>query len=259
MKHVFLRAAALGTLAVCLGCPADEDGLNPPPVGSGPGSGPGTPWSSGTGGDSGGAEGGDPEIVPCALGMPGECETGEKCMPIGAPAPGWSTPWAVSTCRPISGVAKVGEPCLVAEGLSEGYDNCEAGSLCYSSDMEGKEGRCVEICADGQCDSGGTCVVDNGGAFPVCLEPCDPLAPDCDAGDGCLPSGHPDVFACHVLQQGDRSTEGCAAKNGCLPGRACVPVELAGEDPSYVEEALGYICAEMCSLQEPDVCSFGLS
>jgi len=261
---------ALVLFGFASGCPADEDGRNAPPIGSGP-------WTSATSGATGGGAGGEsgsetgggegPTFVPCAVGGPGNCDPAEKCTPIGLPAPGWFTPWTVAACRPLGGPASgsesgsgglraVGELCQVFGGLSEGLDDCEEGSFCYSSDLQGKAGRCVELCADGQCSSG-VCVVDNGGAFSACLDACDPLSPACESGDGCLPSGLPDTFACHVIQGGDGNGTGCAAKNGCSPGRVCVPVEIAGADVDSVDEALGYTCAEMCALLDPKACGIG--
>lgn len=251
----------LGCLTVSFaGCPGEE-GHPPPPIGPGtpppPVATDGSDGAETAGGetDSGQTDGDqvDPPDVSCHLLTEVECSANEKCVPVGAKSPLGYTPWTRAVCRPLETVVRtIGQPCTASEGLSEGYDNCERGSICYSSDVDDGQGRCTELCADGSCTSG-TCVVDNAGHFPICLGECDPLTPTCGTGEGCLPSGTPGGFACHVIQSSALSGA-CAMKNGCGAGAACVPAELADSDSPYAS-VFGYMCAQYCALENPHSCS----
>lgn len=249
--------SCIPTLAVVtMGCP-DSDDPNAPPLTSSQGD----PTDGGPYGETGagggstsatGSGGGEPLDTPCSLLAGSECSGSEKCVPVGHQDAFGFSPWLYAACRPVvaTGARQVGQDCEVFTGLSDGFDNCAAGSLCYSSDQQDKEGICIELCSDGLCSSG-TCVVDNAGAFPVCLSLCDPLSSSCGSGLGCLPTGANAEFACHVLQEPLLGGPVCGMKNGCREDFACVAAEVGRAEPDALEIEFGYVCAEYCPLQHP--------
>jgi hypothetical protein len=124
-----------------------------------------------------------------------ECCPGTKCVPmVGNYDFG-------TRCRPIArDPAAIGEPCTQQQGVLDGFDDCEAGAVCWQVDSMTSEGTCVALC-DGSCrDAALSCHQFGGytGTFELCIPSCDPLAPDCvegwactesSAGYGCFPEG----------------------------------------------------------------------
>ncbi len=247
------RLLIIPLLVLSFACSPNEEG-DPPPLPTGTSS---YPYPVSTSGGSGGTTETDgmSSDVFCAMDQPDGCDASEKCVPVGLPHPLGYSLWTHAACRPIATSPRVvGQTCDILHGMSDGHDDCEAGAMCYSTDVIVKRGLCIELCPDGICSSG-VCVVDNGGALPICLPQCNPLQSMCGAGEGCLPSGQPGVFACHALQD-SAGTSGfpCTTKNGCGSRDVCVPSELGAQTPGIYghPDVSGYSCARYCDLNDPE-------
>ena len=143
-----------------------------------------------------------------------------------------------------------------SSGLS-GFDDCEAGSLCWVLDQETLEGHCVPFCAGSPkaptCDDPERVCLIGGAEIPTfCIERCNPLEPDaCFPGVGCYPNDHngglcrPDRSG----PDGGAMFEPCALINECDPGLVCQGAEfvgacLDGDEPSC--------CTPWCDLEASD-------
>lgn len=271
-------AGAIVVLAM-LGCPTF-----PPPLGSAntlgdggsadtgaassTGASDGTEASSGStdGGSTSNADGtGDPEATTggpaCASGSPGtvgacdpyaqDCPAGEKCLPWaddGGPS------WNSTRCSPVSAdPAQYGEPCVVAGSGTAGQDSCDVGLMCALVDEATLEGTCRELCKcgpnEGQCfEAPADCGIFNGGALPICLPHCDPLASICPPQEVCIPtrlSAHP---VCATDASGDAGAplDPCVYPTSCDAGSWCAP---GAEVPGCASEAC---CTPVCDLDAPD-------
>ena len=180
-----------------------------------------------------------------------DCPEGEKCMPWANDGGG---SWNATRCAPIDpDPAEVGDACLAQGSGVSGLDNCGRRAMCWSVDSKTNAGVCVALCVGTEASHGCedaelTCVVGNGGVLPLCLRPCDPLAPICVEGEGCYPAYG--VAACVPNIGGDGGAYGepCEFINACDPGLACA----AGEDPQWCPSTS--CCSTYCDLDaaEPD-------
>lgn len=197
---LILRKLALGTWAA-LGPCAVESGASEPGESSTSESGDGTsvttddePESSSDGPH---AEDGSDEYATfiAPIDLPGcdcdpfaqDCPEGEKCVPR---ANDRGTTWVGHKCVPISGDGQVGEPCT-SDGVVAATDSCGAESICWGlQEIDGELiGLCTAFCAGTldapECMDGTSCLISQEGAFTLCIDNCDPLAPDCPEGSAC--------------------------------------------------------------------------
>lgn len=212
-------------------------------------------------GDDGGAEqgpgessGGTPTSggggeAECGL-WKQDCPAGSKCAPFDSDADNIHD---TARCVPVGGTpGQPGDDCTVEGSVASGVDSCDLGLLCWNTDAQ-NQGRCVTMCsgtpADPQCPSGLICDVSNGGALPLCVASCDPLAPSCPMGQICLPGGpSQDYFVCDVDASGDMGGYGdaCAYVNVCDAGLLCLG---SASVPGCKSEGC---CSEYCDLSSAD-------
>lgn len=263
---------------VVTGCPT-----YPPPLDSGPlpdtGSGDGAPstttggaagtetadgssdsGTSTTGESTGELEGttGEPGCASHSPSTVGECDpyaqdcpAGEKCLPW---ANDGGTAWNSTRCSPVSGdPAQYGEPCVVAGSGVAGQDSCDVGLMCRLVDETTLEGTCRELCKcgpnEGQCfEAPADCGIFNGGALPICLPHCDPLASICAPSEVCVPtrlSPHP-VCAADASGAAGAALDPCPYPTSCDAGAWCAP---AAEVPGCASDTC---CTPVCDLDAPD-------
>jgi hypothetical protein len=166
-----------------------------------------------------------------------DCPVGTKCMPW---ANDGGNAWNATTCSPLAeDPHEPGEPCTVEGNGVSGIDDCEARAMCWNVDEETNMGECVAFCSGseanpvckGACE---TCPLSAEGVLILCLPNCDPLAQDCDDGQGCYPWA--DEFICSPDAGGAAGGVGepCEYTNVCDPGTACIPAEqVPGCEGSY--------------------------
>lgn len=155
-----------------------------------------------------------------------DCPPGDKCMPW---ADDGSNTWNATRCAPIANDPDApGEPCTVEGSPASGIDSCELGAMCFHVDPETFEGTCVAMCTgtpmSPQCEAPEqACLIANDGVLALCLDTCDPLAPACDPGMGCYPSGLGDDFFCLPTAEVP-GTQGqpCEGLATCDPGLVCL-------------------------------------
>lgn len=178
------------------------------------------------------------------------CPSGQKCMP-------WSTDggagWNAWGCFPVDeDPVAVGETCLLRGEPWTGLDGCEEGSMCWDIDVETLEGTCVPFCIgsalDPTCaDPARFCDISGDGTPYLCSPWCDPVAPDCPAGQGCYPEST--WWTCRPPGgPGGNGAYGepCGAIDWCEPGLVCRP---PGAVPQC-EDDIG-CCSEVCDLGDP--------
>ena len=124
--------------------------------------------------------------IDCSIDMQ-DCPPGWKCVPYSGDGDPW---WDDSRCVPVArDPGTQGEPCLIEEWAYSGIDDCELGSVCVVVDTSELFGVCASLCDYGPkvCGPGLECTPPTLAGWRVCLPPCDPLAQDCDPGQGCYP------------------------------------------------------------------------
>jgi hypothetical protein len=182
-----------------------------------------------------------------------DCRDGEKCMPWDNTGQGL---WNATKCTPVSpDPAQPGEPCQVEGSHVSGIDSCELGSVCWHVDPTTNEGVCVAQCTgtadNSACDDPDrVCVVANYGVLNLCLSRCDPLAPDCPAGDVCAATG--ETIVCMPKESGSIGgyAEPCypdLLPTACDAGLFCAPPEAVPE----CRDAFG-CCTAYCDLGDDD-------
>lgn len=155
-----------------------------------------------------------------------DCAKGEKCA---AWANDGGGSWNATRCVPVDDApVGVGETCVAEGGGTSGVDNCDATSMCWDVDADTGEGTCVALC-DGTpesptCEPEATaCSIANEGVIILCLPICNPLADECEEGQGCFPVG--EFFQCAPVADGAAPGEECAFLNACEDG-ACVDAKV---------------------------------
>lgn len=153
-----------------------------------------------------------------------DCDEGEKCA---AWANDGSSSWNATRCVPVAAdPVGVGETCTVEGSGVSGIDTCDAESMCWDVDGETNEGTCVALCegseASPTCAPEGTaCSIANNGVLILCLPICNPLADECDDGQGCYPVGG--YFQCAPdVGGGTEPGDPCEFVNACEDGTGCV-------------------------------------
>jgi len=173
------------------------------------------------------------------------CPCGQKCAPVG------------EELHCVAGPAElvgVGEACTID---GPGRDDCAAGSTCVGPGFN-EFPTCVPLCdatgagcpADTACVPGpGLTTLDYG----LCLRPCDPLAPDCDAAEECsrlLPGWFADTtspFVCMPAGEAAETFAPCNLPIDCAAGLTCT-----GETPGPCgPDVLFGCCTPLCALDAP--------
>ena len=229
----------------------DTFGTMTPPQG---GDDEGVPWGEEEGeeetgaeepeaGDGGGGfieigDGGPPPM--CDPTLEGDCGEGMRCVAY-ALEPGLNVPDAHKCIPIVTKPKQVGEPCAYDEDWSSGWDDCDAGLICW--DRMNGEGVCLEVCSwEGECETEGTmCNVNK--TIPLCFWPCDPTASDCPPTCGCY--GDFDAPTCFPRGELDRG-EPCQYINDCAPGLQCI----AGD--YLVGCAAEGCCTDWCHVSDGD-------
>jgi len=186
-----------------------------------------------------------------------DCPKGEKCMPWDQDG---GSAWNAGRCSSLIEPLGVPDDPCVAEGSQwSGIDDCQIGAMCWDVDPDTNAGTCAGFClgseANPVCDGEDRCFMAYDGWINLCLAPCDPLTPLCEAGLACVESYsrvHPDVFACVPASLvADRSTyaAGCDDVIGCGTGLLCtVPEDV----PACASECCTMLCDPLAANVCPD-------
>lgn len=190
----------------------------------------------------------DPDVgsnIECSV-WDQDCPRGEKCA---AWADDGGSAWNSTRCVPIDpSPVGVGETCVVEGSGVSGIDNCDAGAMCWAVDTETSEGTCVALCTGSEnapsCGPAATtCSIANEGVLTLCLPVCNPLADECDEGEGCYPID--DTFQCAPSAGEGGVGEPCEFVNACASGHACVN---SGIVPGCPAGSAG-CCTSYCDLE----------
>jgi hypothetical protein len=194
---------------------------------------------------------GEPVAEECSLDDQ-DCPVGQKCMP-------WANDggdvWNATTCTPVDPFpAQLGDPCQVEGSPVSGYDNCDIGLQCFGVDTATNTGYCAQICSiyEAQCDDAeATCMYPAQGLLGVCLSPCDPLAPQCAAHEGCYPYDE-GVFGCAPDGSGAVGTYGdpCTWQTDCQAGSTCV----LGMHVPACDGVEDMCCTDLCDPTAQNTC-----
>lgn len=180
------------------------------------------------------------------------CPPGYKCMPW---ANDGGSAWNSTRCSPIAPDPRApGESCTVEGNGVSGIDDCELHSMCWDVDPETNMGECVAFCngdeANPTCEMDNTfCNLTDEGVLILCLPFCNPLTPDCNEGDECVPVE--DHFTCAPDAGGEQGALGdpCEYINVCDPGLFCAPTDAI----PMCAGASG-CCAAFCDLDSEIPC-----
>lgn len=184
------------------------------------------------------------------------CARDEECKP-------WSndggTVWNATRCLPVpDDPALIGDSCLVEDHPVSGWDNCEAGSMCFGADPKSLQGTCAAFCSGSPdiptcADPGTMCVIGNDDAVAVCLPTCDPAAQNCANGDVCV-GNYPEQGGFFCIPPGTPYVNDAGVQPGaCVAGQVGVSSDLVGacvgDEPC---------CTGFCDPSQPDPCGAGL-
>lgn len=183
-----------------------------------------------------------------------DCPFGEKCTPYSGDG---DDAWESLRCAELDrDPDHPGEPCTVECRVASGLDSCDIDSMCWYIDGETLTGTCVLRCHgypdDPICPSGTACRIANDGVVNLCLPTCNPLAPDCAAGETCIPSdSSTDEFVCapDASADPDQLFDSCYGDEVCDPGLICRPATQASECARHKQCCLPY-----CDLAAPPAC-----
>ncbi|MBK8263152.1 MAG: hypothetical protein IPK80_17650 [Nannocystis sp.] len=179
-----------------------------------------------------------------------DCPEGEKCTFYRDVA----NPNGANRCVPVVGDGQIGDVCMI---LNDDTDTCAKGLFCWGTEPDDAPGVCTEMCdSREQCSSGDPCTITNGGALPLCLPKCDPLAPVCPVGWACYDDwDFSDYWFCDRDKSGDQGKhgDGCATINGCDPGLICAVADTVDSETCLQSGSDG-CCAVVCDLTEEVVC-----
>ena len=179
-----------------------------------------------------------------------DCGPGEKCVPYSR----WGTPVYDSLrCVPVvPDPAAPGEDCAVQGHPTSGFDNCDAQSVCWEAVPTTLAGECVAMCIGDEesptcsapplwCATGGDVVLH------LCFPDCDPLEPNCDPDELCVPNGL--FFRCTRDKSGTGGQlfDVCDDIAGCDPGLLCMDPGAASE----CEVGSSGCCVPYCDLDAP--------
>jgi hypothetical protein len=178
-----------------------------------------------------------------------DCAPGEKCVPYSANGGNWDA----NKCVPVLGDGMIGDPCTWG-GIVEATDDCDENSACWDVKAVGNDvlGTCTAFCGgtseDPICAEGTSCLQGSNGAIAFCVDGCNPLTQECEAGEACFWTT--DSFSCVFTTTDLPTGQPCGFINDCAEGNGCV----AGE---YVPNCNGAnCCAAFCDLDcGGDVCA----
>lgn len=145
-----------------------------------------------------------------------------------------------------------GDPCTVEGSGYSGIDDCALGNMCFHVDPETNMGTCVSFCGGGVdvgCGIDQECEIHPGQlGLPLCVDPCDPTAPECPPGHGCFPNGS--SFTCQPTAD-LRVAVGmpCQGPGQCVSGGLCA---FVGVDCDQVPG--DGCCASVCDTADPGSC-----
>lgn len=177
-----------------------------------------------------------------------DCPEGEKCVPYASSG----TTWNHYKCVLITGDGAPGESCS-STGLLAAQDDCDGTSFCAGFDANNQVGICHPFCSGDfmtpECIEGWGCAVPNEDPFlceiPVyCVQLCNPLASDCEAGSVCGWTGS--TFTCVAASGGAQAGEPCAALDDCGDGLQCMASEFLSDCADVS------CCTPYCSLMAGD-------
>lgn len=188
--------------------------------------------SGGTGGTSG--MGGMPGTDCDPVAQTG-CNAGEKCSQVvltADPEP------PIETRCVAAGSQGEFDACSYGDPGNAGFDDCEAGLLCFG-------GVCLGICsADpdscptiASCQEGTGIFADRPGTG-VCFVDCDPLGQDCPEGASCFVTVIDGDRICAETNPGQDQGATCMFANDCAAGHGCLLIQ------SEVDSTL--TCAFFC-------------
>lgn len=186
-----------------------------------------------------------------------DCPRGYKCMPY---ANDGGSSWNDTRCVPIDpDPAAPGEPCTADDDGLSGIDDCDGTSMCWNVDTKTGMGECFAFCqgslsrpvCDSPCDS---CTISGEGVLNICLPGCDPVAQDCDEGQGCYPVNTQFSCAPEASMGAGEVGDPCEFINACAPGNACL-------NSTAIPDCDGAIgcCAPFCIVGAPDTCDAQLT
>lgn len=267
----WLSSCTMLTMLLLLGCPAPSVDDETTATGM-PGSDTGTTTtfgmpSSGEPDPSVGSSGGSTGPAPTSLddtsetGLPPtgggmcnpqaqDCPEGEKCTFYRDDA----NPGGANKCVPVVGDGQIGDPCMA---LDSDTDSCALGLLCWGTEPDNATGSCTEMCNEAEeCSSGDPCTITNGGALPLCLPKCDPLAPVCPAGWACYDDWEfSDNWFCDRDKSGKLGQHGdpCETIAGCDPGLICAVADTV-DSQTCIRSGAGGCCTPVCDLTDPIMC-----
>jgi hypothetical protein len=214
-----------------------------------------TSTESGGGGfvpDGGGGQCGE----LCELLEP-DCPEGEKCAAVQC----MTVPelFSETICYPIEGDAQPGESCTFTQDSlpTHGLDTCAPGSLCWAADSPNPTGTCFAYCeTDSQCAQGQSCTPINFSPdVSLCLQLCDPLLADCEAGQMCVREIGRDLFHCVPTNNNSKVfPEACESVLGCAPDHTCMKW-ATGHPPECGADSC---CLPYCEVGDSSTCAAGL-
>ncbi|MCY1006014.1 hypothetical protein OV079_10650 [Nannocystis pusilla] len=184
-----------------------------------------------------------------------DCPEGQKCMPW---ANDGGSSWNALKCVDIvPDPDGLGEPCsAIGSGVS-GEDTCDKHMQCFDVDPVTLQGTCLAMCTGSPdkpgCDQpDAICSLSGEGVLILCIPTCDPLAPDCEPGDACIPHPNGSGFICVIDAGGDEGQlfGACEYVNFCDPGLLCIESRFAAECD---QDAIG-CCLPYCDLTAPPSC-----
>ncbi len=178
-----------------------------------------------------------------------DCGEGHKCVPW---IDEFGSSWIGFTCVPVLGDQGLGEPCEL--DFSDSTDNCDAAGSCFSFTIFAEEfegAKCHAFCTGSSdnpnCEGPYHCLVGNGYPGPgLCIPHCDPLAQDCDEGEGCFWIGY--AFTCSASTQDMPIGEPCSFFHDCAPGTVCT----ADPFPACEDQAC---CTAYCDISLEGSCA----
>lgn len=168
------------------------------------------------------------------------CPEGQRCRPW---SDGTSSGVACVAQLPAATPLALGDTCVHRCDEGYGVDDCPARSIC---DPHTDPPTCVPLCGPmGTCDVG---FCEDEDAYGLCRDTdCDPLAQNCQPGQGCYFDGN-----CHPA--GDSGLGGdCGFINDCQAGLVCVVNTVA--DCLAAGQSC---CAQICDPKD-DTCGNGQS
>ena len=191
----------------------------------------------------------------CDIWNSDDCPEGEKCTAVACEVGG--SAWDSNVCREIQGDGMPGDPCMYTDGSGvSGNDTCGAGSMCWNVDADTGLGYCVGFCYGSpdnpMCDPGYYCPIYGDGVLVICLPNCDPLNPDCQDNELCIPA-YADEYGCVYDGSDGLAPYGsvCQFQNSCNSGLYCI--DGAGVPEPGCDASNG-CCSPFCDLNAPNTC-----